>query len=78
MDCFKCIGASFVSAYCYGSIIGAGAVVVKDVPSMCVMGGNPAVCIKKRECVHDKLVVPSLLSGDLKIYWKAWINRKKL
>lgn len=45
---------------------------------MCVMGGNPAVCIKKRECVHDKLVVPSLLSGDLKIYWKAWINRKKL
>lgn len=62
----------------YGAVIGAGAVVVKDVPSMTVVGGNPAKVIKQRECVHDKLVIPSLLSGDLKIYWKTWINRNKL
>lgn len=61
----------------YGAVIGAGAVVTKDVPAMNVMGGNPAKCIKMRKCVHDKLVISSLLSGDLKIYWKTWINRKK-
>ena len=61
----------------YGAVIGAGAVVVKDVPPMCVMGGNPAKCIKMRKCVHNKLVIPSLLSGDLKIYCNTWINRKK-
>lgn len=58
-------------------MIGAGAVVVKDVPPMAVVGGNPAKVIKQRECVHDKLVIPSLLSGDLKTYWNTWINRNK-
>lgn len=61
----------------YGAVIGAGAVVVKDVPPMAVVGGNPARIIKERKCVHDKLVISSLLSGDLKIYWKTWINRNK-
>lgn len=61
----------------YGAVIGAGAVVVKDVPPMSVMGGNPAQCIKQRKCVHDKLVISSLLSGDLITYWKTWTNRKK-
>lgn len=58
-----------------GAVIGAGAVVVKDVPPMAVMGGNPAQQIKVRKRVHDKLVISSLLSGDLKIYWKTWKNR---
>lgn len=61
----------------YGAVIGAGSVVVKDVPPMSVVGGNPAKVLKQRECVHEKLVIPSLLSGDLKIYWETWINRKK-
>lgn len=45
---------------------------------MAVMGGNPAKVIKERKCVHDRLVIASLLSGDLKIYWKTWSNRNKI
>lgn len=52
----------------YGAVIGSGSVVVKDVPSMSVMGGNPAIEIRKRKCVHSNLVVESLLGGDYKIY----------
>lgn len=61
----------------YGAVIGAGAVVVRDVPAMSVMGGNPAQCLRKRKCVHAKLVISSLLGKDLITYWRTWINRKK-
>ena len=37
-----------------GSIIGAYAVVTRDVPPYCVVGGNPARFIKKR--FHDELI----------------------
>lgn len=61
----------------YGAVIGAGSVVVKDIEPMSIVGGNPARHLRYRKCVHDKLVISSLLSGDLKIYWKTWRNRKK-
>ena len=31
----------------YGSIIGAGSVVTKDIPSRCIAVGNPAKVIKR-------------------------------
>lgn len=42
-------------------MISSGSVVVKDVESMSVVGGNLAKELKKRKCVHKNLVVESLL-----------------
>lgn len=47
-------------------MISSGSVVVKDVESMSVVGGNPAKEFKK--CVHKNLVVESLLGGDYYTY----------
>ena len=55
----------------YGAVVAAGAVVVKDVPPMAVMSGNPAVKIKERKCVHSNLCVESLLGGDFDAYKNA-------
>ena len=62
----------------YGAVVGANAVVVKDVPPMAVVCGNPAVEIKKRKCVHDNLVVESLLSGDYYAYKEAWKKKNNI
>lgn len=59
----------------FGAVIGSGSVVVKNVDSMSVISGNPAKEIKKRKCVHNQLVVESLLGGDYRIY-KQTRNRK--
>ena len=48
----------------YGAVVGSGSVVVKNIESLSVVSGNPAKEIKKRRCVHSKLVVESLLGGD--------------
>ena len=61
----------------YGAVIGANSVVVKDVEPMSVVSGNPAKEIKRRKCVHENLVVESLLGGDYIIYKKTWKDRKK-
>ena len=54
-----------------GGGISSGSVVVKDVESMSVVGGNPAKEFKKRKCVHKNLVVESLLGGDYYTYKKT-------
>lgn len=58
----------------YGAVVGANAVVTKDVADMAVVVGFPAKEIRKRKVVHSKLVVESLRGGDLKEYIKT---RKK-
>lgn len=55
----------------YGAVIAAGSVVVNNIEKMAVVSGNPAKEIKKRKIVHSKLVVPSLLTGDLCFYRNA-------
>lgn len=54
-----------------GAVIGAGAVVAKDIPPMAVVSGNPAQILRYRKCVHDRLLPENLLGGDLLNYWKA-------
>ena len=51
-----------------GAVVGAGSVVAKDVPPMAVMVGNPARILRYRKCVHEYLVVESLLGGDFDAY----------
>ena len=58
-----------------GAIIGAGAVVVKDVPPMAVVGGNPSQIIKFRKCIHEKLIPENLLGGGLVSYLEARFGR---
>ena len=61
-----------------GAVISSGSVVVKDIDSMSVVGGNPATEFKKRSCVHDRIVVESLQSGDYHKYIETWKKRKSL
>lgn len=54
-----------------GAVIGAGAVVVKDVPPMAVVSGNPAKILRYRKCVHENLLPEVLLGGGLVSYIMA-------
>lgn len=54
-----------------GAVVGAGAVVVSDVPPMAVVSGNPAKILRYRKCVHDELLPEKFFCGDLASYLKA-------
>ena len=60
----------------YGAVCAAGALVTRDVETMSVISGSPALHLKTRGQVHSNLIVPSLLGGDLKIYIQTWNKRK--
>lgn len=59
-----------------GAVIGAGSVVVKDVPPMAVVSGNPAQIIRYRKCIHDCLKPEYLLGGDLIRYLAIRFNKQ--
>lgn len=61
----------------FGAVVGSGSVVVKNIPSLCVVSGNPASVLKQREKVHSELVVEKLLGGDFYIYLKCKSNDSK-
>ena len=44
-----------------GGVIGAGAVVYRDVPPMSIVSGNPAQVISTRQCVHDHISLPVMV-----------------
>lgn len=54
-----------------GAVVSSGSVVVRDVDSMSVVGGNPAQEFKRRQQVHSDLVVESLVGGDFGAYREA-------
>ena len=61
----------------HGAVVSSGSVVVTNVDSMAVVGGNPAKEFKKRKCVHTNLVIESLLGGDYRIYKQTRKNKIK-
>lgn len=71
MDSNTSHGTTLLSKNPIWGVISSGSVVVKDVESMSVVGGNPAKEFKKRKCVHKNLVVESLLGGDYYTYKKT-------
>ena len=75
MDSNTSDDTSILSRNSIWGVISSGSVVVKDVESMSVVGGNPAKEFKKRKCVHSSLVVESLLGGDYMVYKQTWKKR---
>lgn len=61
----------------YGAVCAAGALVAKDVETMNIVSGSPAVFLKNRKKVHTNLIVPSLLGADLMVYMETFKNRNK-
>lgn len=58
----------------YGAVVSSGAVVVKDVEPMSVVGGNPAKEFKKRKCIHSDHLMEQSQTADLIYYWKAYFS----
>lgn len=55
----------------YGAVCAAGSVVAKNVESMSVISGNPAIVLRKRINVHSDLCVESMLGNDFIAYTNA-------
>ena len=60
----------------YGAVVGSGSVIVRNVDEMSVVSGNPAKELRKRKCVHSKLIVERLLHGDYLQYKETYKRRK--
>lgn len=58
-----------------GAVVGSCSVVTRDVGDFEVVGGNPAVCLKKRKCVHSKLQINSLMGNDFITYIRTWLHK---
>ena len=70
--CTGCIILHQVSKIGRGAVVGAYSLLtIKEVEPMQVVAGNPSKIVKKRETVHDQLVVESLKGGDFHQYWKC-------
>jgi maltose O-acetyltransferase len=61
----------------YGTVCGAGSVVVKNTEEMSIVSGNPAIKIGSRQKVHSDLVVESMLSVDLIKYVEIYTKSKR-
>ena len=61
-----------VSVINRGAVCGMAAVIVRDVPEMAIMGGNPATQVGLRSMVHDSFFPESLLGGDFEAYVESW------
>ncbi|MFR9543057.1 MAG: acyltransferase [Rikenellaceae bacterium] len=55
----------------YGAVVGANAIVTKDIAEMSVVVGFPAKEIRKRKVIHSNIIVESLTGGDLEAYIKT-------
>ncbi|MBM9520469.1 hypothetical protein JWG39_11655 [Desulforhopalus vacuolatus] len=68
-----------VSVIKRGAVCGMGAVIVRNVSQLAIMGGNPASQIGQRKMVHSSYFPEALLGGDLVVYVKCWRkSRQKL
>lgn len=54
-NCFIAVGATILPGVKIGDevIVGAGAVVTKEVPANCIVGGNPAKIIREKISMND-------------------------